>query len=956
MFYTHYANYVIWFSDPVEYAAAQASCGGNGYLHCPHTAALEFGIPWPLVGGPTYQGTKGIYTVSYSIGEDPGDELRHPLVSGVNLSSYEDSVSIPGQYPNPAPGPHPDRGDAGLTVWLGNIVFVGSSTTAPLTTSIPARRWITSFDIPNIYSGEGATATTGSLNSCREASRTVGGKGYAIRGANTAGTTYLRKRIDCMGSIVNPKTSWERFYIRINALGTNDLTLWRCLSKTLALALAGAILKIDTAGKVKVYSVDNANTETLLETSTDSLALGVWHKIDILLEYAVAGHLRVYRTGNLIIDTDDGTGNGLDNNDTHGSSYFGQQSASETLWDVDLDDWMCADVPNVGGVESLDSMDWLNGTHAQIVNAASSTHVDWTLIGGTELFNQVPILSSSANAASIVISSKIEALTDITDISVEPGVLIGPTAANIASFNRCTGTGELAKLGYSGPAAGEVTVTDINQNSWKNCGYFPSSALPTSLESLTLIKTRGTNALSTANVYGLTAIVESVGAWGIEDSVDSYDISNYAHLLRHNARYSNTPWAFMFAGAPDAPCFSIGGTYVGNGDVTILTLPAPVHFLWIRGLGAVSTGIKWFAAGLGGNKGTLDSFDSYGISRVYTDFITGETKVVIIGNDVESNKLGDTYQYIAFCDPGSRFNYCGSYNANSAVATKVIPFFNPSFLPEAGFIQKSELESAGINSLTYKGPGHTANAGQLITAASKANWGTFAPGSLTVRANNISGTHGEYNFSLWRMLDDNGYCEVQITSYTGNGGAARTITLPYPSLRYPLFAIVTPNGGAGVGYARDPSNAGVTSYEISNPSVSSNTAIVGGGIDEIHVGLACNANGIVYNVFVLIGSNLGWLNGTYYPPSIVSLIAPPGEGPGNGFITPIYNPPPNPIVTMAGGVDFDGSVSTLLVQNISGIYTLVTDKRNDTMYTGFGAATVDLKIPNPMFKTGYIGG
>ena len=42
--YTAYANYVIYFSDPTEYAAALALCGGNGFGHCPYTAASTFGM------------------------------------------------------------------------------------------------------------------------------------------------------------------------------------------------------------------------------------------------------------------------------------------------------------------------------------------------------------------------------------------------------------------------------------------------------------------------------------------------------------------------------------------------------------------------------------------------------------------------------------------------------------------------------------------------------------------------------------------------------------------------------------------------------------------------------------------------------------------------------------------------------------------------------------------------
>jgi hypothetical protein len=62
------------------------------------------------------------------------------------------------------------------------------------------------------------------------------------------------------------------------------------------------------------------------------------------------------------------------------------------------------------------------------------------------------------------------------------------------------------------------------------------------------------------------------------------------------------------------------------------------------------------------------------------------------------------------------------------------------------------------------------------------------------------------------------------------------------------------------------------------------------------------------------------------------------------------------------GTSFSGSVLLgsleVLVENGSGIYEIVPGKTNDTIYvnSGDGPTTQDVKIPNPRWKTGYIGG
>lgn len=64
---------------------------------------------------------------------------------------------------------------------------------------------------------------------------------------------------------------------------------------------------------------------------------------------------------------------------------------------------------------------------------------------------------------------------------------------------------------------------------------------------------------------------------------------------------------------------------------------------------------------------------------------------------------------------------------------------------------------------------------------------------------------------------------------------------------------------------------------------------------------------------------------------------------------------------IGNGVQFSGSVALgtldILDTNGSGIYELVPNKSNDTLYSDHrDGTTVDVKIPNPFGKTGFIGG
>jgi hypothetical protein len=161
--------------------------------------------------------------------------------------------------------------------------------------------------------------------------------------------------------------------------------------------------------------------------------------------------------------------------------------------------------------------------------------------------------------------------------------------------------------------------------------------------------------------------------------------------------------------------------------------------------------------------------------------------------------------------------------------------------------------------------------------------------------------------------------------------------------RYPLFAIVIPNN-AGDGYFRDPSHTGNNS-QILTGSTTSTTAITGGTVDSIIVGSTLNTLGVTYEVFIILGDTTGWNNGTFYP----------GFGESTG---PWTNPSSStdPVIVMDGGLNFNGDAPYLALEDASGIYILVENKKTDTLYPKSDNTTVEVPIPDPSWKTGYVGG
>lgn len=71
-----------------------------------------------------------------------------------------------------------------------------------------------------------------------------------------------------------------------------------------------------------------------------------------------------------------------------------------------------------------------------------------------------------------------------------------------------------------------------------------------------------------------------------------------------------------------------------------------------------------------------------------------------------------------------------------------------------------------------------------------------------------------------------------------------------------------------------------------------------------------------------------------------------------------FDPEPSGVFTItgSGGVDFGGSPTIVYIEDASGIYTLINRKTNDSLYNRIEDDILDVKIPDPFVRTGFIGG
>lgn len=953
----NYMEYVIFFQSQADYDFAVAVAGGNLLELSPRGAATLFGIPHPYPSGDMDAIPKGIYFPSVFF---PGSTITWgPNPTGFVADDALDQIGpVPAQAGVPAstwPANSPAKD--GLFIWSGVIIRsrgAGAGVTPP-PTAIAKRRFCIGFESAETQL-EGSGSATSSWTS-RDASRTIDGRGFAIRGANFG---FFNVLVAVLQPGFTTSTSHERFYIRVRRLpAITDIGFWRTNGTTAP--ACGFRLRLKTDGTIHGININAINAEFDAGV-VFAPTINTWYRVDIFLRYEAAGlgthgNIEIYINGTHAFSFADVTGFGMNGSAGHGSTNFGRENGSDAEVEIDLDDWVSSDLPgnmnsSLAFLDNNFSIDWLLGSHIRKHFVTAATQVNFTPAGSFGLLNQgdnPPLqqgeLTSSTPLAQIV------GLTDAL-LQSQPDTIanvLGAVSAVIGITSRNAGATD-GKLGYKKAGGGAIltTINEIGGNSQNYVGYLPTGMfIPDEISPFSVVYEKSNDG-NAAVVNNISAEVEYIGVWAEEDDpVFTFPTSRLTFL--HNCVYGNTQWGYT-GSQPDAPVIIKGGTYAGNSQTQTIPLPGPCNWLWIRCTDGGGSGVLlWAAPNYGAVK--TDNNQAIPALRVWSD-IDQTFKFQVSGATNLLNLTGKTYQYIAFIDPGMRFNLAGVQgHGNTASSPKANPLINSQFLAEGGFGWPQYSQAGGTTAAVYKGPGIGANRASLLNGgAAITSYMNFAAGVL----NTLSGIFidAPMVYSLWRTQDGgpagcSGNVEVQILQYTGDGNASKNVVLTPTSGRFPIFVMAVPDGGSN-GYFRDPSHAGANSSFITNNGLTVN-AIIAVAIDQITVGSQLNNLGQVYSVFAICGDTAGMNNGTYQATYC-------GSNPGGPYTPP--KPPQGDINVIGdGGLTLNGQPATLLLKDVSGIYTLITGKRNDTLIDRqTGQPSVDVEIPDPTFKTGYIGG
>jgi hypothetical protein len=500
-------------------------------------------------------------------------------------------------------------------------------------------------------------------------------------------------------------------------------------------------------------------------------------------------------------------------------------------------------------------------------------------------------------------------------------------------------------------------LTVVDQTAGETVQLVPflpiGQVVPTEISpwSITHIKSPDANLDTT---YEMLSTVEYIGVWGSEDdSTFNFPITRLSYL--HNCRYGNTVWGYL-GSQPEAPQYSIGFTYVGNGGYQEFVLPAACHWLRIRPVTDATAGVNLHAASLGAHFGATDELAPS--VRMWFDGTTGQFKFSVSGSATNGvNIVAKTYQVIAFCDPGMRFCLASAFrHPFGATVPQTNALVNPNFTPELAFFQFDFVGSASVgNGAMLKGTNDpTQNAKNLQNGNTVASCVDFSKGSINSYANLHLNSTGPVNFVAFRRQDSGssgctGNVVIQIVTYIGNGaGGNRVIPLTPASGRFPLFTMVWANSGSSSVFTRDPSHTGSNSSTYGGNS-NDTTSITALGVDSVTVGPNLNTNLVPYTIFTICGDSAGNNNGTYYATYCT------------GGDPPWVNPTPpstQPNILGSGGLVLGGAAAFTIIKNASGIYTLVPGQAHDSLIDRNTAPATQLntKIPDPTWKTGYLGG
>ena len=792
--------------------------------------------------------------------------------------------------------------------WLGQFQLAGQANDPTSTGPISLRRWIEGFEHP----GLSPWTIPAGMMVMRDAARHVGGLGLGFRGA-TSGVLgpitlaqYGYNDTAVVGGLVNGAHSWERFYIRLRRKPTTGaVPFWKCGGAPTA--ACGIILLVTPSGQLAVYSNDAANAQTNLGTVVTLTEWdpvtnpNAWRRIDLQIKYATPAaadaSFTVYVDG-VVLFQSGANCLGLNGTARHAQSQFGLSSGVANDLELDIDDWMCADIPYtiVAGArqETFVTKDFKAGSKIVALRpkAFSTNHNAAGWPGDFRLLLQLPINAIALSSTTANALAAVDA--DSADVIDADTGQIG-TAAVLVEMGSTRGTTS-GQLGLT--ANGVTTMVNVTQSAVAASNQMMISQPGTSpsFTDLTPIELRHAkgNDGNAATLYSLMAQAELIGTWGkedlpfpntAEDQAAQAAITFPTPTGQHNAQYPHSPWALGGNAPPISPFIVKTGTYVGNNTGQDLAFRAPVNWLFMRPTTGGAGGYQWFSSMISAHKGMAETMRPQmpiGLEDLSFAGSVNEQQqqsyiLRIGGNDNQINAVGVTYQYIAVSDPGMRFMLNTSFfhrTADGAVINKLV---NATFTPIWAFLMLENYSAGATIRLYGKGPGNAAdNITVFAGAAVVTNCLTFGTGQVTSRAT-VHGVGEVGALSLWRQADGNadpGQSGTwQVVTWTGDGNATRSIGLVVSGLR-PLFALAFTEANAS-GYWRDASHTGSNSTNSGGADVT--TGITGGAIDGFTIGSSLNTNGVIYNAFLLMGSatagNNGWSingefeNGEFYSPT-----------------------------------------------------------------------------------------
>ncbi|HKE43889.1 MAG TPA: hypothetical protein VKB41_05060 [Steroidobacteraceae bacterium] len=904
-----YLNVYVVLKDPNEVKYWQQWCKDHnlpgvtppilGYIDSPNALATRHNAPWK---GYTDPKVGGNYSWSPWKADDKGnafplDQAVFQIKSG-GFWIFGGTVIEYRWLAQFVVGTDPDHPDGGTSTAYGPI---------------RNRRWICGFELAAMRKGDLVRLSP-------DAARHVGGLGFAIRqnsGTVNITTTYY-------GGTA-PQQSWERFYLRLRRKPTTtNPVFWQ--TRGTPSTTPRVQLGMTPAGDVVAYGYDGSTTVTLgtvvRMTEWDPVTNPhAWRKFDVFIRYDGAAPasntnlLSIFVDGNPVFSVGPNVP-GLATN-AHTDSEFVSPSLGTDLLELDVDDWINADpgngTPPVAYFGPTGKDGYAGSKIVRLHPKGFSTNHnagawpgDFRVLLQSMMTLGAPMyaLSSSTSGALLAVDTD-----DAIQVDADTGkfgcAALLAAAGGVKTFAAANGQVGARAAGVTSMK----TMTESNALTGNSALMNPPTVAvdPPDYTPIELRRTKGTDA-NASSTHCLSGEAELVGTWA---KCDLYALTPEARAIydayvepvwvgQHNWSYPLSPWAQGGEAPPLSPFIVKCGTYVGNNTGQDLEFRAPVNWLWIRRTGGGTVGVyTWWTGMLGAHKDHSTAVSSQvplGIEDATYVGASGEGQqqsylLRLAGNDPSNNAIGITYQYIAVCDPGSRYMLnmsCVHRNAEGTYDNKLV---NADWLTEFAFLQMEEAGAGPARPLYARGPNSQSDAmsafdvGNAIT-----NSLSFAAGIVTSKAGVHAGSSYNNAFSLWRHSDGNGDPgqpgTVQIGGYTGDGSGSRTIGLTPSGLR-PVFAIFFTEAVA-TGFWRDPSHTSTNSANYAGTDTAN--GITGGGIDSITVGSALNTNAIRYNYLVLMGSatagNNGWgvngefINGEFYPPANGPWPPITGEPPG----------------------------------------------------------------------------